>query len=39
MLKQMEGDVPNWKSDNQVIDRDDARAHDLGVDRRWCTTQ
>ena len=39
MVKQMDGDVPNWKSDNRVIDRDDARARDLGVDRRWRTTQ
>ena len=39
MVKQMEGDVPNWKSDSQVIDRVDARARDLGVDRGdlWCT--
>ena len=41
-MKQMEGDVPNWKSDSQVIDRVDARARDLGVDRdplvyNWCT--
>ena len=32
MVKQMDGDVPNWKSDSQVIDRIDARALDLGVD-------
>lgn len=32
MVKKMEADDPNWKSDSQVIDRIDARARDLGVD-------